>query len=195
MATTRVSLLRPDDEPGQSAILVIPIPEPYASQYAGFGREGQDDSPPHVTVLYLGPTDPPRFEELEAIGAGEAGATDPMVLEFTPGIEYFDTPKHLIACKGFTVESTDWLRGLHERLRQHCTEAGFEIKHVDGFKAHSTLGYLALDADRAAFEAEHPSVPEGSFVVEDIQLWGTQHDTPTFQLGTYRSPNRGPRST
>lgn len=180
----RVALLRPGDTPGESAIFSIPIPEKFSALYAGLGREEHDESPPHITVLYLGPFDPARAEELEAIGAGEAAATASDLIEFAPGVEYFDTDEATIAHKAFTPETIAWLTKLHDHLREHCAAAGFEIKHHPGpYRAHSTLAYLPLDGDREMFEAEHPNVPEGSWLPDALELWGTSPETPKLRLG------------
>ncbi|APU88970.1 hypothetical protein Rctr197k_173 [Virus Rctr197k] len=166
-----VAYKRDEDSPGESAGVFIRLPEEIASQWSKDGRAGEDESPPHFTVLYIGPTDASRREELLDIVGRVASTHGPLALDLKEGVDWFENHKgQSIANKSLETESEDALRTLHEALKAAVKEAGFEVKHKEPFIAHATLAYCK--------ERDYSGpVPEGSFTADALEVWGWPEDS------------------
>lgn len=143
--------------------LFIPLPTELAKQ---FPKKNQDKSPPHVTFLFVGEVPSDRQQEFVEIcqKALKGVGTVPANLA---KLEEFVNPKgqkipHMEI--GFGRD----MAAVRRRLRRELMDAGFTVG--DSFlqyKPHSTLEYM----DDAEAEYDGP-VPEGSFDVDVIEVWG-----------------------
>lgn len=145
----------------ESVVVVLPIPPEIASQ---FPYKEQDTSPPHVTLAYVESVSVMRLQELEQLVASTMQHIDPIKVELTPGVAYFQNHKdQQIAHK--SMES-DTLEEAHNAVVAALRSGGFQVKTYDsGFKPHATLAYL----DAPDYNGP---VPEGSWVADHVEIWG-----------------------
>lgn len=166
----RIALKREEDEEGSHAGVFIPLPKDITKD---FPEKEEDKSDPHFTVLYIGQTDPTRFDELADIVSDVASSLPPFDVKLSPGVDWFENDDgKSIAHKGVSSRSLMHMARLHERLKDAITSAGFPVKHYKddtGFKAHSTLAYC----DGRNYDGP---VPEGVFPVDAVELWGFSKD-------------------
>jgi 2'-5' RNA ligase len=141
------------------------IPEPYADQFPDLGDE--DNSPPHITFLYIGEVDPERSEELAGI-ISDVFSTARLVRAQHLGLDYFEQPDREGRVAINRVRFSHDLAGYRDQLRSRLEDAGFEV--ADSFpvyQPHTTLEYL--DEADATYRDQ---VPKGSWSVGALEVWG-----------------------
>jgi len=154
-----------DKVPGESVGLFITLPSEIAEQYPTEGKEGQDSSPPHLTLLYIGDI-PTQFEEkiLEVVKQ--------VCENFRKFKVKIKKPRKWINDKNQTIYhspiASSKLVKLHDALKQafDLNQIPYSKKYPD-FKPHVTIEYVN--------EGEQPKFqnikPEGEFIVEGIWIW------------------------
>ncbi len=167
------------------AYVTIPIPAHLALDWPADGRVGEDSTPPHFTVLYIGEIEPLRRNAV--LTAVQAAIEDVpgFSAQLSRGVSWFTSHEGKeIAHKGLVAGAAE-LRWLHERVRGAAAGAGCAIKHAGReFKPHSTLGYL----DARDYPQSWP-IPEGSFVVDSIDVGFSDGDCRRFMLADPLSKN------
>jgi len=151
---------------GTEVGLFIPLPRDLAAQFPSLG--GEDKSPPHVTVLYVGDCPETRIPLFLRICRATLARFDRPVRAKIEPLDYFEHPD-----KGRRVAITPIrfdrdMGQLKELLRENLVDSGFEIK--DGFpiyRPHTTLAYL--DGLDSKYEGE---VPKGAWMCKDVEVWG-----------------------
>lgn len=141
------------------------VPEPYADQFPDLGDD--DDSPPHITFLYIGDVNPARAEELAGIVSGVFSTAVRVRAQHT-GLDYFEQPDRDGRVAVDRVRFSHDLAGYRDLLRSRLEDAGFEV--ADSFpvyQPHTTLEYL--DGRDTEYREQ---VPKGSWAVPGLEVWG-----------------------
>ena len=150
---------------GTSVGLFIPLPPNLASQFPQ--ERGRDKSPPHVTFLYLGAVPTDLEDRVAEICEGALSGTG-VVQGTLNGLEYFIN-QHGEKIPHVEIAFDIDMSAVRRKLRRELMDAGVEVK--DSFHhqylPHSTLGYY----EDTSQEYTGP-VPEGSWSVEYIEVWG-----------------------
>lgn len=143
--------------------LFIPVPDLLAAQFPSLGAE--DKSVPHVTFLYVGAVSKERTEEFISIVEEFFSGIPPVQAAFT-GMDSFDNGDSRVVYS--KVRFSGNLSQDHDRLKQRLLDMGFGVGHsFPIFQPHATLAYF--DDPRAVYTG---LVPEGSWVFNDIEIWG-----------------------
>jgi 2'-5' RNA ligase len=165
-----VARMRAEDEPGEKVGVFLRLPPEIAKQWSKEGRSGEDDSPPHFTVLFVGGVHEAEHDELMDVVERVASRFGPLPLALKEGVGWFENHKgQQIAHKELDDESEKRLGELHAALKEAVTGAGFEVKHKEPFIAHATLAYCD-DRDYSG------PIPEGSFTAHQLEVWGWPTD-------------------
>lgn len=155
-----------DKQPGESVGLFITLPSEIAEQYPSEGKEGEDSSPAHLTLLYIGDV-PMHFEDkiLEVV--------QQVCENFKKFKVKIKSPKKWINDENQTIYhspiASSKLTNLHNMLEKsfELNQIPFSRKYPE-FKPHVTIEYVN--------EGEKPKFkdvkPEGEFVVESVWVWG-----------------------
>lgn len=129
-------------------------------------REGEDDSPPHITVLYV--EDIKNQDEEKIIEAVRA-----VCKEVGPFRVHLSKVKQLTNDKDqkvyySSIESED-LKNLNKKLKKEFDKQNLPYsKKFTSFKAHATIEYVDPGETR-----KHSKVaPEGEWLVDSVWLWG-----------------------
>lgn len=171
-----------DNEGKKSCGVFIPLPSDLARQ---FPPKPEDDSVPHVTVLYAGNLSPSDYQTLCAVTGAVARRYQPLGLTMS-ALDCFETKnKQLIP--HMTVSAQGWrlvdgklvpaLAALHAELREAAEKAGLKIEHDYGtdeskrspaekFNGHVTLAYLDPSQPYTG------PTPKGSWTAIDVECWG-----------------------
>jgi tRNA nucleotidyltransferase/poly(A) polymerase/2'-5' RNA ligase len=152
---------------GTRAGLFIPLPKELAEKFPSLGDE--DDSPSHVTFLYIGDykekADQEKLVEVlrEALRKWWPGARARL-----DGLEYFDHHDKDRRVPHVSVDFDKDLSGFKHRVRQELSDAGLEVSdRFPEFRPHVTLAYMpGMDA-----EWDGP-VPEGEWDFDEMEVWG-----------------------
>lgn len=144
----------------EHAGVFIPLPEPLASKYPAL--QGHDESPPHITLCYIGELSEDKVphaieiirEVLQDFGPREC---------FVGGVAYFTNAKgeeiahSIVECEG--------LYKINEEIKAKLTSRGIEVKDdYDAYTPHVTLHY-GQARDYRGFQ------PAGKFMVDRCEFW------------------------
>ena len=170
-------LKQPHKDEGESVGVFLVMPPALQALWPVDRGDTDDDSPPHFTLLYGGEVEEDRQVEFVEVVRSVLSNFAPFELALEQGVAWFENDEgQQIAHKGVAV-GHDEMERLHDALRDALEGAGFTVKHHDSFIAHATLGYL----DTQEYPSDWP-VPEGAFVVDNIDVWGWTTDI-TLPLG------------
>jgi 2'-5' RNA ligase len=161
----RIALQDRHEDP--AAGVFVQLPDALACR---FPYKPKDTSPPHCTVLYIGPTSWDQITEVREVAARLAGEMKLLPCRARLGsLGYFEKPDgSRVAWVG--VEFDPALDEYHARLRADLMAEGVMVQHRDGpWVAHVTLGYLAPGEDFAGV------VPSGEWTVERFEVWHGEH--------------------
>lgn len=177
------------DKTGRVACGVfIPLPDTLARRFPS--KAGEDDSVPHITVLYIGDVTP--SEQKLVVGAVARTLRDwpPFRVDVSDYAEFINdkdqTIAHMAPTATIPVMSADGdlhyrtLGELHADLYSAIEEAGVKVGHTYGpktkaavseradlFKSHTTLAYV--NKGEPAYSGPKPT---GTFMVTAIEVWG-----------------------
>lgn len=139
------------------------LPPEIVAAWPTDGR-GDDASPPHVTLLYVGEeTDPKALEVIEQAVHEAAKWMAPFRCRLF-GYGEFRTPEGLTVAH--MVPRAPQLLQIHESVRDHLDRVGIEYRHHrSGFVEHATLAVLPEG------EAYAGTRPEGEWIVDHVEVW------------------------
>ena len=162
---------------GESVGLFIPLPKELAKKFPGLGEN--DDSPSHVTFLYIGDFKN-KAEQAELVEKLQEVFRKywPKVRASLDKLEYFDHPDKDRRVPHVSVKFDKDLSGFKHRVKQELQDAGIEVgDKFPEFKPHVTLAYLpGMDG------AWDGPVPEGSWDFDEMEIWGMP-ELHKIQLG------------
>ena len=157
------AICRRDDWSHDSAGVFVVVPDGLARQ---FPYKPNDTSPPHVTLLYIGPTSYDQITEVREVVAKTA-----LELEVLPCRARFGELGYFEQSDGrrvawVAVEFEPALDEYHVALREALMAEGVMVQHRDGpWVSHATLAYLEPGEE---FEGR---VPVGEWTVERFEVW------------------------
>lgn len=174
----------------------VPLPFNLARQFPN--KDHEDDSVPHITLLYIGDVDPADYERVVSAVTRVARHWTPFRMEMLTYGEFHNPKGQLIPhmkprAAGLRTSLLDFrgfenpLGVLHQDLKQAVERLNVPVAHTYGpegdpnrpdwanFKAHATLDYLPGDA---TYDGPKPT---GSWRVTEIECWG--HEKYRIPLG------------
>ena len=154
-------------DPGQHVGVFIPLPDELANQFPADGKAGEDSSPPHVTVLYVGDLEDLEDQE-EFIDVVEEATNSLMPFEVSLGpVEEFKNEGQRVTHS--SVKGKD-IHKLHKILVKALKSARipFSDKHPV-YSPHVTIEYVN-DGEEEKYADKKPS---GDWVVDHFWIWGT----------------------
>jgi Fe-Mn family superoxide dismutase len=148
---------------GSSVGLFIPLPPGLASQYE---VKGKDPSPPHVTLLVVGPVPPEREEELVEIV--ERFVTNrPAPIAVINGSDAFikDDGSSVVYSR---IQFANDMKAIRDLIWGELDGEGFNVQHsFPSFHPHTTIEYR--DEVNPVFTGK---LPTGSWICDRIEIWG-----------------------
>jgi 2'-5' RNA ligase len=154
-----------DRAPGESVCVVVVPPRDISEQFPSAGKEGEDNSPAHCTVAYLG-TVPVQLEaKLLEAAQSVCSQTKPFKLKLG-AMDIFENDKNDVYHMQVKGKK---LHNFRDNLKHALSMNQFQVdtKHPD-FKPHITLEY----ADKGKNPEHITSYPSGDWIVENAWLWG-----------------------
>lgn len=155
------------DHGPRSLCIALKLPPAFA-RFVPYKAE--DDSPPHVTLVYVKEVDPRDFDALLAELHMTFADIEPFDVTHTGDVGYFDTPavtaKSQRVAYAVTEFATD-TQALFNELADAIESFGLSVqRHGDTFVPHTTLAYL-----QTADETYVGSVPEGTWSAIEVEVW------------------------
>jgi len=146
--------------------LFIPLPSNVAKQFPEDGREGEDSSPEHITLVYIGEFHNELEDKLKNIVQIFASKTKPFSVKLVK-------PKKFVNDEGQTVlyspVKSSKLNKLHYALKQvlRTNQIPLNNKYPE-YKPHVTIEYVSPE--------EKPKYrdlcPKGEWTVDAVWIWG-----------------------
>jgi len=167
---------------GSRVGLFFPLPASLASQYPSL--EPEDDSPPHVTLLYVGEVPKAREEEFVSVVTAALAHEPSPVLAALDEVDHFVHPHHNRQVFYSRVRFSRDVAELRDRVWLALEEAGFQVKHSFplAFFPHVTLGYVE---DAGAKFIWTGVTPKGAWDIRSVAVWGISQPVE-IPLGTYQ---------
>ncbi len=165
-----------DHPPGESLGVFSVLPEEISSQFPAEGKEGHDNSPPHVTVCYIGTV--PLVWENKIVTVTEA-----ICGKFRPFTVKLGKPKVFINHKNETIYHSpikgNKLYEFHDELKRalQLNLIPVDTKHPD-YKPHVTIEYVEEGNQRRFPEA----CPQGEWQMDSVWIWGG-HEPHLIHIG------------
>lgn len=152
---------------GHGVGLFIPLPKRLAESFPSLGED--DDSPSHVTFLYIGNF--PGADQQEALVASLRETFRkwwPNCTATLDGLEYFDHHDKDRRVPHVHVEFDRDMDGLRHRVKQELLESGIQVADSwPAYKPHVTLDYMpGMDSQWEG------AVPDGTWTFDSIEVWG-----------------------
>lgn len=146
----------------------VQLPDNLERQYP---RLSDDDSPAHVTTLYLGDQTSKSEDSVVAAAYAVAKKTKPFKITIG-GLDYFEKNNNGDKV-AYTKVISPGLRALRERLAKEMKKHG--VKWTDTYKEfspHITLKYF--NGTDGEYEG---TIPTGSWECKELRVWGysTKH--------------------
>lgn len=147
----------------------IPVPDQLLRRleivYPRLLDRSVDDSPPHITVLYVGELDESQAEELRKTVRAAIETLEPFAVRIE-GTGHFDNPDQTVF---YARVVSDALVNLHHVLKSSVESAGIPVNHRYGpdgvFKAHVTLSYGPPG------KHEDDLAIVGAWLVDRVEVW------------------------
>lgn len=161
--------------------LFLPLPAGLAEQFPSLGAE--DDSPPHVTLLYVGEVPAERRAEFVETVTKALGREAGPIRAYLDGLDYFVHPHANRRVYYNRVRFSKDVAEIRDRVWLALEDAGFEVKHSFplAFFPHVTLAYAE------GLEAPYTGpVPTGSWAFDKVAIWGLPKEIEV-PLGSYVS--------
>ena len=164
--------------------LFIRIPEGLAEQFPE--RPSEDTSAPHVTLLYVGSVTKDRETEFLEVLHNVLSGWGPVEASFD-GLDHFAHPEKDRTVFFARVKFDRDMGSLRDRLTNHLEQANFQVDNSFplAFNPHATLDYVD-----GLHDVEYVGrVPDGSWVVDQIEVWGLPGKEPKVELGGHHIVN------
>lgn len=170
------------------------IPLPYNLARLFPNKDHEDDSVPHITLLYVGDVSPASYAKMVKAVQRVARHWQPFLMKLDTYAEFHNPKGQLIPHMKPHTQNMETVLGdslvslgsLHADLRQAVERAGVEVSHTYGpdvtdpdpvkdFKAHATLAYLPAGSTYDGVK------PKGNWRVTELECWG--HEKYRVPLG------------
>jgi 2'-5' RNA ligase len=147
--------------------LFIPLPRHLADQFPK-KQSGNDKSPPHITLLYVGNV---KGREAEFVSTCQRVVSEELrepVTANLEGLDYFTHPAEERRVAILPIRFSHRMAELRDRLKSAVQDLGIEVgDSYTVYRPHTTLDYLD------GLEAEFGGVtPTGSWTFDEIEIWG-----------------------
>ena len=153
---------------GEVGIFAV-VPKEIAKQFPIEGRQKEDKSPCHITILQLGSVIPALEKKLLRIINEVCEATKPFVVSLKK-------PRKFVNDKGQIILHSPVKSGrlvkFHDNLRAALLNAGIQVDDkFPEFKPHITIAYCN---NRKELKYYKQFKPQGEWIVNSIWIWSTR---------------------
>lgn len=163
----RVAAVKGD---GSMVGLQIVLPESLAVK---FPKLSEDNTPPHVTLLYVGEVKGERQQELVDIVNDILSRESPCVAKLS-GLDFFPDVPNDRRIYHMHVDFSLPMASIRNRIVEALKDAGFELKDRSPgvWFPHVTLSY-----DYGLHEEYRGPIPTGSWEFDTVNIWGMAKET------------------
>ena len=144
--------------------LFIPLPERLARQYPPDGKEGEDSSPPHLTLVYIGDVPDDKVAELRDVLKRIVQAIPPLELKLLPPTTFKNDDGQTIV---HSPVSGPLLERAHNAIDTALKRRGFDVQGYDEFKPHVTIEYV----DPGEQPKFNYVAPKGQWMADSVGFW------------------------
>lgn len=155
-----------DHKPGESVGIFVTIPSNLAKQFPDDGKEEEDSSPPHITVLFVGDMPLQLEDKLKK-------TVKSVCDQFKPFVAKIAKPRKFVNDKNQTIIhspiKSKKLHKFHDELKKQLLKNQIPVdSKFPEYKPHITIEYIE--------KGENPKyddiVPEGEWQIDSVWIWG-----------------------
>ena len=171
--------------PSRGVGLFLPLPASLAAQFPHLSK---DNTPPHVTLLYVGAVPASRKADFVSTVLSVLSVEQGPVRAELDQVDYFTHPEHDRRVWYARVRFSRDVARIRDRLRLALEDAGFPVADRSplAYFPHVTLSY----SDGIDSRYEGP-VPSGSWSFNSVSVWGLPNAEPLeVMLGTMEPQRR-----
>jgi 2'-5' RNA ligase len=152
--------------PSDSVGVFAPLPPEIANQFPVDGKESEDTSPSHITLVYLGDL-PQQFEE------AVREIVNDVCVETKPFTVKLSKPKTFVNDKNQTIIHSPVVSGrlqkFHNNLKDRLLKNSIPVSNkFPEYKPHVTIEYVGEEEDSQYGDVK----PEGDWIVDSVWIWG-----------------------
>ena len=148
---------------GTGVGLFIPIPETLAHQFPSL--EPYDDSPAHITFMYVGDIPADKQDHFLAVTKEAFAQIEGPVRAVLDGVDVFQHQDKRVAYS--KVRFSQDLIQAHDHVRKHLEANGIHVAHSFPFLTpHATLAYMGPN------QVWKGPAPQGAWACKGMQVWG-----------------------
>ena len=174
IAKTLIYHARDNEHKGEVGIFAV-VPTQIAKQFPIEGRQKEDSSPTHITILQLGSIVPVLEKKLLQVVNEVCEATKPFVVSLK-------RPRRFVNDKGQIILHSPVKSGrlvkFHDNLRTALLNAGIQVDNkFPIFKPHVSIAYCNNKKELKYYRQFRP---EGEWIVNSIWIWSTRQPHLVF---------------
>jgi len=151
--------------------IFVPIPPELSKYFPKEGKEGEDGSPDHITVLYIGDIDPNLEENMVKIVSEICAKIKPFKVKILKKPKKFSNDDNQTVL--YMPVSSKKLKSIHNVLKQEMLKNMVQVdcKYPE-YKSHVTLEYVN-EGDKPKYKNFRFSENK-SFTIDSLWIWGTE---------------------
>lgn len=168
IAQTMIYHARNNEHKDSVGIFAV-LPKEIAAQFPIEGRQDEDKSPVHVTVLFVGSLVPAAEKKLLRV-------VNEVCEQINPFIVSLKRPRKFVNDKGQIILHSPVKSGrlvrFHDNLRAALLNAGIQIDNkFPEFKPHITIAYVNSKKELKQYK---DIKPEGEWLLDSVWIWSTR---------------------
>ena len=144
------------------------MPNEIDKQFPSEGRKGEDSSPSHITIIYVGELLPVLEKKLVKIVEQVCSRTKPFLVKLKKPRKFINKKGQIILHS--PVKSSRLIK-FNESLRVALMNNGIQIDDkFPEYKPHITIAYCDSKKELKQYK---DIKPEGEWVIDSIWIWST----------------------
>jgi 2'-5' RNA ligase len=153
---------------GEVGLFVL-LPSSESNKFPDAGRHGHDESPPHITVVYLGSVPKELEAKLKRVVQSVCERTNPFQVTYGK-VAKFETDK---GDKVYhTPVKSSRLVKFHDELKKELQRNQLPVNtKFPEYKPHITIEYVAAGTEPKFIEQNFV----GGFTVDSVWIWGSSN--------------------
>ena len=174
IAQTIIYHARDNQHKGEVGIFAV-VPTQIAKQFPAEGRQKEDSSPTHITILQLGSVVPAAEKKLLRVINEVCEATKPFLVSLKRPRKFVNDKGQIILHS--PVKSGRLIR-FHDNLRTALLNAGIQIDNkFPTFKPHVSIAYCNNKKELKQYKEIKP---EGEWLIDNVWIWSTREPHLVF---------------
>ena len=157
-------------EPGKSVGIFSVLPSNIANQFPKEGKEKEDDSPPHITICYIGSLPLHYEDKLVEVLKQSCKNIKPFLVSLKKPKKFINNDNQIVL---HSPVASKKLKNFHYFLKNELLRNLIPVDNkFPEFKPHVTISYCADKDELARYKN---IIPEGEWMIDSVWIWGMKN--------------------